>query len=132
MMLENKYLIDTTIWIEYFRSGKGKIYNLVDELLDYDRVVLCGIVEMEILQGVRLKERKLISDLFSALPYSELIHEDYINAVNQLNNLRNKGITIPSTDCLIGTLCIRNNYTIVTLDKHFDRLKSLKKYNIKF
>ncbi len=62
-------LVDSSVWIEYFRSGQGKIFDQLDQLLDEDRVVLCGFVELEIIQGIRLKERDLIEGLFKALPY---------------------------------------------------------------
>lgn len=126
----NKVLIDSSVWIEYFRKGDGKIFDIVDELLDTDRAVLCGIVEMEILQGIKKKERKLIKDLFSVLPYSDFIREDFINAGNLLNQLRTNGITIPSTDCVIGALCQRHKYQILTLDKHFDYLENVRKHQL--
>ncbi len=52
--------VDSSVWIEYFRSGQEKIFDQLDQLLDEDRVVLCGFVELEIIQGIRLKERDLI------------------------------------------------------------------------
>ncbi len=128
MNLTSDVIIDSSVWIEFFRYGNGEICDLVDELLESNGAALCGIVEMEILQGVRKKEQKLISDLFSALKYYELKRIDFINAGNQLNILRKKGITIPSTDSLIGTLCQRNNLVLLTLDNHFDHLEKVKKY----
>jgi len=126
----NKVLIDTSVWIEYFRSGSGKIYDTVDILLDVDRVILCGIVEMEILQGLRPKERSTLKELFSAIDYADIIREDYVNAGNILNLLRIKGITIPSSDAIIAALCIRVNCELLTLDKHFDYIEKIKKIEI--
>ena len=33
-MVNEKVLIDSSVWIEYFRAGEGKIFNIVDFLLD--------------------------------------------------------------------------------------------------
>ena len=126
----NKVLIDSSVWIAYFRKGEGKIHDIVDEMLDLDMAILCGIVEMKILQGINKKERELIKDLFSVINYADIKRDDFINAGNQLNQLRSTGITIPAIDCVIGALCQRNNYHILTLDKHFDYLEDVKKYQI--
>ncbi len=42
----NNFLIDSSVWIEYFRAGKEDVFDHVDTLLDQDRIVLCGIVEL--------------------------------------------------------------------------------------
>jgi hypothetical protein len=44
----SKILIDSSVWIHYFKSGKGQISEEVNLLLDENRVVLCGMVELEI------------------------------------------------------------------------------------
>ena len=128
--MKDRVLVDTSAWIAYFRQGEGKLCDSIDILLDNNLVVICGIIEMELLQGVRDKERKLIKDLFSALPYVALQRDDFIRSGERLNSLRIKGITIPSTDALIGILCIRYNLSLLTLDKHFDFLTDIKRFQI--
>ena len=59
----NKVLIDSSAWINYFRHGTDKIADEVNLLLEEDRVVLCGMVELEILQGIKSKEHKHIKSL---------------------------------------------------------------------
>jgi len=39
--LDGRVLIDSSIWIEYFR-GKGNIAEEVDRLIDEDRAVIIG------------------------------------------------------------------------------------------
>ena len=129
-MLSEKTLIDSSVWIEYFRTGEGKIFNTVDVLLDSGQAVLCGVVEMEILAGIKKSERKMIKDLFNALPYIRANREDFIAAGERLNNLRKKGITIPATDSLIATLAIDREISLLTLDKHFEHFKELNRISI--
>jgi len=45
------YLIDTSIWIDFFRGRKGAIKNRVQDLLDQNRVVTNGIIIAELLVG---------------------------------------------------------------------------------
>ena len=42
-------MIDSSVWIEYFRNGAGRISDNVDYLIDHDKVALCGIIEIEII-----------------------------------------------------------------------------------
>ena len=128
----SKVLIDSSVWINYFRPGKSLVAADVNLLLDEDKVFLCGMVELEILQGLRGKEHHLVEDLFKALHYIETTREDFISAGIMLNQLRKTGITIPTSDCLIASLCIRSDCALFTLDKDFKHVSLLKKYDQKF
>lgn len=106
------------------------MFDAVDALLDEDRAVLCGMVELEIIQGLRPRERRLVTDLFSALPYLETGRRDYVAAGERLGELRRGGITIPSSDCLIGALCMRHDLSLLTLDRHFEHLPDVKRFSV--
>ena len=121
-------MLDSSVWIDYFRKGQGEIFNRVDMLLDQNRIVLCGIVEFEIIQGIREKERHTIKELFGALPYVDFLRRDFVRAGEILNSLRKTGITIPPSDCLIATLCIRLDIMLLTFDKHFEAVSNLKRF----
>lgn len=120
-------LVDTSVWIEFFRNEKGSCGDLLENLLEEDRVVLCGIVEMEISQGLRKKEQQEIQSVFEMIPYIDITREDYIAAGTLWQALRKKGETIPSTDCLIAELCLRHEFSLFSLDTHFDKIKRLKR-----
>ena len=47
-------LVDTSIWIEYFRGKNLRVGETVDRLLDNDRIVTMDIVEAELLRGAAL------------------------------------------------------------------------------
>jgi len=121
-------LIDSSVWIDYFRKGKSNVEEQVNLLLDQDMVALCGMVELEILQGLRGSEQAIIQDLFSALHYIDAERSDFVNAGFMLNDLRQKGITIPSSDCLIAAQCIHRKLTLFTLDNDFKQIRNLKLY----
>ncbi len=112
--------------------GRGSVLaEAVDSLLDAGRVVLCGMVELEIIQGLRQHERQLVESLFQALPYYiETTRQDFIAAGNRLAELRQTGITIPAADGLIATWCIRHHLILFSLDNHFDYWSDLTRYQI--
>lgn len=128
--MSDAVMVDSSAWVEYFRQGRGAVSEAVDELPGEDGVLLCGMVEMEIVQGLRSRERVRILELFAALPYLDTGREDYIAAGERSGELRRQGITIPSADCLIGVLCLRHGVPLLTLDHHFDHLPDLIRYPV--
>jgi len=120
-------MVDTSVWIEYFRRGVDPIRAHVDSLIDQDRVVLCGVVEMELLRGVRSHESGRIHDALSALRFVDVLREDFVAAGKRMCALRQKGVTIPSSDALIGAICVRENLALLTVDDHFKRLPEVKR-----
>lgn len=121
-------LVDTSVWVDYLRQGQSLASMELDLLLEEGRAVLCGMVELELLQGVRPHDKNSLEELLSALPYAETGREDFQEAGDILGSLRAKGIQIPATDGLIAAVCIRQNLTILTGDKHFDHVPNLKKH----
>ncbi len=120
-------LVDTSVWIDFFRNDTSRPGDSLDSLLEEDRALLCGIVEMEIFQGLRSSERREVEAAFELIPYVETTREDCIAAGTLWPSLRKEGDTGPPTDCLIAQLCLRHDFYLFSLDAHFDRIKQLKR-----
>jgi len=118
--------VDTSVWIEFFRQTRGRPGDILSTLLSEDRVVLCGVVEMEIVQGLRDKELRDVQAALRLLPYVETTRDDFVEAGNLWRALRQKGKTIPATDTLIAQLCLKRNLWLLTLDAHFNGIERLK------
>lgn len=121
-------MVDSSVWIQYFRRGEGDTSDALDGLLNEGNALLCGMVELEIIQGLRQRERELVTGLFGALPYLETERQDYVAAGERLGELRRRGVTIPGSDCLIGVLCLRHGLSLLTLDSHFDHLPDIERF----
>lgn len=120
-------LIDSSAWISFFNTKSSTVEATIIKLIEINQAAICGIVEMELLSGINPTKEEKVTDLLSALPYIETTKENYKAAGINQNKLRKKGIAIPSTDTLIATLCMENNLSILTLDKHFQHFTKLKK-----
>ncbi len=120
-------MVDSSAWIDYFRKTEGAVGDRVSRLLDEDRIVLCGMVELELLQGVRPRERRVLGELLRALSYVETERRDFIAAGDRLAQLRRKGVTLPASDGLIAALCVRHKLQLLTLDAHFDHLEEVER-----
>lgn len=120
-------MVDSSAWIEYFRYGEGPVSDAVDGLLEGDRALLCGVVEAEIIQGLRRGEREEVADLFDALGYLDTGRQDFSRAGERLGELRKSGVTIPLTDAIIGVLCSRHDVALLTLDRHFYHMPEVER-----
>ena len=116
-------VIDTSVWIDFFRSGSGKVADSVARLIDADQAVMTGPVMAELLRGVRGdREGRQLKTLLEALLYVEVVRADWEETGNTLQKLRTRGITLPLTDALIATIALRLRLPVLTLDKDFNYL----------
>jgi predicted nucleic acid-binding protein len=119
-------LIDTSAWISALRGSDEEIKHTVDALLGTDQALFCGVVEMELLHGMRPRERKLLLPLFEALRYVDIDREDWKAAGNMLASMRSRGTAVPASDALIACLCLRHGLELLTKDHHFEKIPGLK------
>ena len=125
-------LADTNVWVAYFRGKPAKaqeqpVAEVLDRLIGEDRVVLCGVVEMELCQGLRENERGTLEAHLSALDFLEAEREDFRRAGSVLGGLRRRSITVPSSDALVAVLCLRHELTLLEFDKYFEHIENLKR-----
>ncbi len=121
-----KILIDTSVWIEFFR-GNEEFREKFEDIIKTSHIVLTGPVISEILLGIRgEKEKRKVKNLLKNLTIINPSWDDYVYAGEIGYSLRKRGKTIPLIDLIIASVCIRNNLTIFTLDKHFKEIKGLK------
>lgn len=111
-------LIDTSAWIAFFR-GDEPVATLVDGVLAEGNAALCGVVEIELRQGLKSQERDRVLPLLSATTRLTIEEGDWVLAGDLLANLRHKGITVPGTDGLIAHLALRYEAALLENDAHF-------------
>ena len=124
----NLVLVDASAWIDYLRSGESNLSTILEQLIDEDRAVLCGIAVAEVRQGLRPHEEHDVLDLFEILPFIETTREDYDQAGRHLAELRRRGITVPVMDGLIAQLAIRHELPLLENDAHFRHFEPVAYY----
>jgi predicted nucleic acid-binding protein len=125
--MDTRIIVDTTIWIEFFRNPESAESNHLKDLLRQRRVVMAGMVLAEIVQGVKdPKEAKLVLASFAKLPYSEMTRDRWQQAGEISASLRKKGTTIPLSDLIIAAGALAEGCEIYTLDPHFKRIPGVK------
>ena len=112
--MKTSVLVDTSIWIEYFNKPQSKFGASLERLLHQQRVVVCGIILAELLQGTKTEsEFNDVLDSLACLPFLETNLNTWIETGRISFSLRRKGITIPILRILFhGMKTIIHNYPI--------------------
>lgn len=117
-----KLLVDTSIWIEYFK-GKKNVLDIIHDKNNFE-IFITGPIITELIQGIKTqKEKARFTICINALPKLQIDDNDWVNAGNLGNSLRKKGITVPLPDLIIFSIAKKNNCVLFTLDKHFQIIK---------
>ena len=126
--MKNRILVDTSIWIEFFRP-KSELGRLVEIFLAEDAVCTCGIVMFEVLKGIKSgDEKSKILSIFEILPYAEMTKNLWQRASELSVHLGKKGLNLPNSDIFIATIALEHNLYIFTLDRHFKQIPNVNLY----
>ena len=115
-------LVDSSVWIDYFRSVDTPQVALLDSILGRSPLAVGDLIAAEVLQGVGdEQEFKLVKKTLDAFDHIDLVgYELAIKASENYRLLRTKGITIRKTiDTLIATRCIEDGLTLLHSDRDF-------------
>ena len=116
-------LVDTSIWIEYFRSGSNS--EKLDFLIDENLIVINDLILAELVPSLKVRnQRKVVNLLFSIKKLDLSINWDQIIEY-QLKCLKNglNGIGIP--DLIVAQNAKQNRCEIYSLDNHFSLMKDI-------
>ena len=115
-------LVDTSVWIDFFR-GVASIKELLTKLIARDRVFTAGPVLFELLQGIRSsEERGQVKEALLSVNFLDITPEDWEAAALISRELRSQGKMIPMTDLLLAQLAKAHDLEIISLDPHFDQI----------
>jgi predicted nucleic acid-binding protein len=125
------YLIETSIWIDYFRNKQNKPIQFFEKLIDSKTPYgITGVIYQEILQGAASLQdyKNLVSYLGSQIFYHpKHFIQTYESAAKLYFDCRRKGITIRSTvDCLIAQIAIEHGLTIIHNDNDYNLIQKIQ------
>jgi hypothetical protein len=122
-MSAERFLVDTTVWVNFFRGGDDSLKDRMAGLIADDRVCMTEIVVFEILRGARSqKEYNMLLKDFSALPVLSLDAKAWQISWETAFLCRQRGLNIPALDTLIASIAIRHGVTLMHSDRHYELL----------
>jgi predicted nucleic acid-binding protein len=116
-------LVDSSVWIDYFRGVDCAETLLLDSLLGNQPLLIGDLIVTEVLQGFEtdaaFNKAKELLDAFEAVPLAgKAICE---KAALNFRELRKQGVSIRKTiDTIIATCCIERDYALLHKDRDFD------------
>ena len=119
-------IVDTSVWIDFFAGRDTWQASLLARQLDDEQPVgLTDVVYAEILQGI--KDDGVLLGVERQLLALDIVGleglDDFRNAAQLYRAARRQGLTIRrTTDCLIATVCIREDQPLLHNDVDFDQL----------
>jgi predicted nucleic acid-binding protein len=116
-------LVDSSVWIDYFRGTATPEAEKLDTLLGTEPIAVGDLILTEVLQGFRSdREFNQARKLLTSLEVVELGGLDIaIQAAKNFRTLRARGITVRKTiDTVIATRCIESGYALLFSDRDFD------------
>lgn len=116
-------IVDTTVWIDYFRAISNPQTEWLDDELGRRRLGLTDVILCEVLQGVR--DERTAADVERQLLRLQVFQSGGVelasDAAKNYRLLRSRGRTVRKTiDCLIATFCIREQHALLHRDRDFD------------
>lgn len=115
-------LVDSSVWIDYFRGVATPETDRLDELLDEELIAIGDLILTEVLQGFdRDRDFNRARKFLTALTIIELGGKEIaLRAARNLRKLRALGVTPRKTiDTIIATRCIEKGLPLLYSDRDF-------------
>ena len=121
-------LVDTSVWIEYFRGGNN--FEKLDFLIDENLVVINDLILAELIPFLKIRNQRKVIKLLNHInkleihiEWDQLIEFQYKCLKNGLN-----GVGIP--DLIITQNAKQNHCEIYSLDNHYNLIKDIVKIKL--
>jgi len=114
------YLVDTSVWIDYFRGNNNELSDVIDQLIDEDRIFINGIIKCELLVGTKTrKEYNSINGTLDCINWLELDGSVFAEISKVGFKLKREGISVPLSDLIIAVQANLNNHILIENNKHY-------------
>lgn len=120
-------LVDTSVWVDYFRGVSARHTDALDQLLGREPMVIGDLILAEVLQGFqRDHDLRAAQRLLTALdPVIIGGHDLALRAARHFRHLRARGVTVRKTiDALIATRCLTDDLMLLHNDRDFDAFET--------
>lgn len=116
-------LVDSSVWIDYFRGTVTPQTEKLDSLLGVEPVATGDLILAEVLQGFSSeRDFNQAKKMMTALAIIDLGGQEIaIQAARNFRSLRALGVTVRKTiDTVIATRCIESGLALLYSDRDFD------------
>jgi predicted nucleic acid-binding protein len=126
-MSNYKVLIDSSVWIDYFKTGN---ISYLDKLIEEDLVCTNELILTELLPALIHQKRTDIVESLDSLEKIPLNMDWEIIRELQLLNLKNGINRVGIPDLIIIQQVMDQNLTLFSFDKHFLLMKNYLNFEL--
>ena len=124
----SKILIDSSVWIEYFKSENK--HKVIDELIEENTICTNNLILTELLPYLYIKKENELIESLKAVEKKEIkINWDTLTQM-QIKNIRNGINKVGIPDLIILQNVIENDLIFYSIDKHFLLMKKIFDFNL--
>jgi predicted nucleic acid-binding protein len=116
------FLVDSSVWIDYFNGRQTRETDCLDAALGREPVAVGDLMLAEVLQGFRRdRDFRIAKQLMRSLDQVDLVGAGMaLKSAENFRRLRKRGITVrKTTDCIIATWCIEKGVPLLFSDRDF-------------
>ena len=116
-------LIDSSVWIDYFRGASTAQTDKLHSLLTTERLAVGDLIVAEVLRGFRddvaFEQARRVLDAFVMIELCG--YHIALEAAKNYRLLKARGVSVRKTvDTIIATRCIADGLSLLHSDKDFD------------
>jgi predicted nucleic acid-binding protein len=121
--MSDNVLVDTSVWIEFFRKKESPLSKRLREYLELNQVYYAGPIAVELCQGAKTnKEIEVIDDLLQNIHYAEITREHYHHAGQISHQAARSGKIFSIVDLILAVVAHDENLKLFSLDAHFKEI----------
>lgn len=121
--MPDSVLIDTSVWIDFFRKKGSHVSALVQEYLKNGRACWAGPIIIELYQGAKTqKEVQVLEDLLGTISYIEITMAYYHKAGIISQKAARNGKSFSVIDMIIAIVAHEEHISLFSLDTHFQEI----------
>ncbi|MBP5792677.1 MAG: PIN domain-containing protein [Spirochaetaceae bacterium] len=116
-------LVDTSVWIDYFRNGSTA--DALDKLIEIDMICINDVILSELLPSINQRHEEELKELLLSFPKRQMKIDWNEIVFMQTENLRNGINKVGLPDLMIAQNTIQNKVKLFSCDRHFQLIKKL-------
>jgi len=129
--VKDRVLIDTSIWIDYFKGEDEELLKKTDGFLTDAIVYVPKVVMAELIQGAKSeKEIGVIESFIEAFHIIDQTEHTWLKAGKLSYSMKRRGVNVNLVDCYIAVLAEEHHCKIFSLDEHFRVIKKFLKIEL--
>ena len=123
--MPDRILIDTSVWIHFFRKKDSSISPKIRDYLELNQVCYAGPILIELHQGAKTsREIDVIDELLETIHYVEVTRAHYRHAGEISYQAARKGKVFSVVDLILAVVAHDEGLKLFTLDTHFKEISA--------